>query len=150
MTGSTELVQVPCPQCGNVNRAARRRCRRSGPCGGTGLVTKTVPTAEAQARAITDAAFDTALDDARAEAEREQAIAQAAADMAKAMGCSLAAATEAVGYAMRSEAGAVADGLARAHEHVMEPARRYCLVCGLTEEYLRDGPGQADDGGDGG
>jgi hypothetical protein len=47
------------------------------------------------------------------DAERAQAIAQAAADMVKAMGCSLAVATEAIGQAMRSEAGAIADGLAR-------------------------------------
>jgi hypothetical protein len=33
--------------------------------------------------------------------------------MVKAMGCSLAVATEAIGQAMRSEAGAIADGLAR-------------------------------------
>lgn len=33
-------VDVVCPECGNVNRAARRACRN---CGRTGFVKKSVP-----------------------------------------------------------------------------------------------------------
>lgn len=39
----TEWVEVDCPDCGNVNREARRRCKRGGMCKGTGKVMKSVP-----------------------------------------------------------------------------------------------------------
>jgi hypothetical protein len=42
----TEVRRVPCPSCGNLNRRARRACKM---CGRSGWVTKSVPTAEAQA-----------------------------------------------------------------------------------------------------
>ena len=36
-----EWVRVACPDCGNVNRHARRRCKATkGACGGTGSVMK--------------------------------------------------------------------------------------------------------------
>jgi hypothetical protein len=40
----TQIVRVPCPDCGNRNRAARRACkRRKGMCRGSGYVLKSVP-----------------------------------------------------------------------------------------------------------
>lgn len=91
---TTETVQVPCPQCGNANRAARRRCRRSGPCAGTGMVTKRVPTVEAQARAITDAAFSD---------DDEQGITDAAAAVGKAFGYPASYVEPAIRQAIRAE-----------------------------------------------
>lgn len=42
--GKVQEVQVPCPDCENRNRQARRRCKRmGGMCKGTGLVTKRCP-----------------------------------------------------------------------------------------------------------
>jgi uncharacterized OB-fold protein len=40
VTGKCEWVEVACPQCGNLNRKARRACRY---CQHTGKVLKSVP-----------------------------------------------------------------------------------------------------------
>lgn len=45
----TEVVRATCPECRNLNRRARRACRT---CGGSGLVTKRVPTVEAEAHGM--------------------------------------------------------------------------------------------------
>lgn len=49
--------RIPCPDCGNANRHARRRCKANGGmCGGKGWVSKTIadPPNEPSVRTVWD------------------------------------------------------------------------------------------------